>query len=263
MQRSALVLFTLSCALPLAAQDKPKQGPGYTDTPLIPGQEWRVHDATRPHPQVLAPLPAGEPVPVPTDAIVLFGGEAEDLAQWTGRGDKAGWKVEGDYMEVNGTGDVRTRAEFGDCQLHVEWCAPVVVKGDGQGRGNSGVFLMGRYEVQVLDSYDNVTYADGQAAALYGQAPPRVNVCRKPGEWQTYDIIFTAPRFADDGTLASPARITVIHNGVVVHANRDLLGTTNHKAAPAYTPHAPKGPLKLQDHGNPVRFRNIWVRPLD
>jgi hypothetical protein len=162
-------------------------------------------------------------------------------------------------MEVNGQGSIETRERFGDCQLHLEWAAPANVEGFGQDRGNSGVFLMGRYEVQVLDSRDNATYADGQAAALYGQTPPAVNASKAPGEWQTYDILFRAPRFAND-TLVSPALVTVIHNGVVVHHATAFHGATAHKQTGAYAAHAADGPIVLQDHGSPVRFRNIWVR---
>jgi hypothetical protein len=195
---------------------------------------------------------------------VLFGGT--DLAQWRdSKGQPSGWKVEDGCMVVppkgtSGGGDTVTRNEFGDCQLHVEWATPTPPTGASQGRGNSGVFF-GRYEIQVLDSYENVTYADGQAAALYGQYPPLVNACRKPGEWQTYDIIFIAPRFKD-GQLESPAYVSLFHNGVLVHHRTPLLGTTSHKALPKYTPHGPKVPIRLQDHGNPVRYRNIWVREL-
>lgn len=246
----------LLAAIPLAYQDP---SPGYRNTPRLP-DGWRVHDADRPRPPVVEPAPAGAPVPPPADATVLFDGR--DLDAWTGRGGKAQWLVADGAMQVNGTGDIQTRAEFGDCQLHVEWCAPPPNKGDGQGRGNSGVFLFGRYEVQVLDSWRNDTYADGQAASLYGQKPPLVNACRPPGEWQTYDIFFRAPRFAADGSVTSPARATVVHNGIVVQLDEALLGATAHRAVAAYAPHGDTGPIRLQDHGDPVRFRNLWIRSL-
>jgi len=171
------------------------------------------------------------------------------------------WKVEKGAMEVTRTGDIQTKDEFGDCQLHIEWVAPAEVKGDSQGRGNSGVFLMDRYEIQILDGYNNITYADGTTAAIYGQYPPLVNACRKPGEWQTYDIFFVAPRFKGE-ELLSPAYVTIIYNGVLVHHNQALMGQTGHKILASYKPHPPKGPTRLQDHGNPVRFRNIWIREL-
>jgi hypothetical protein len=223
---------------------------------------WRVHDATRPRPAAVDPGPAPvHPIQAPADAVMLFDGK--DLSKWTGRDDKAQWKVENGIVEVNRTGDIQTRDEFGDCQLHVEWCAPTPVKGESQGRGNSGIFFFGRYEVQVLDSYDNPTYADGQAAAVYGQQPPLINACRKPGEWQTYDIVFRAPRFADDGAVLSPATVTVIHNGILVQNATPYLGPSAHRSLPKYQKHGPKGPIRLQDHGDPVRFRNIWIRELD
>lgn len=237
------------------------QGPGYTDTPLLPSG-WHVHDSARPRPPVVDPGPAPtQPVKAPSDAIVLFDGT--NLDAFRGRDGEAKWKLVDGAMEGNRTGDLETKAQFGDCQLHVEWATPAVPKGDSQARGNSGVFFFARYELQVLDSYDNPTYADGQAAALYGQTPPMVNACRKPGEWQTYDVVFRAPRFAADGKLLEPARATVLHNGILVHLDQPLLGATEHRALAQYTPHAPKGPIKLQDHGDPVRFRNLWVRELD
>jgi hypothetical protein len=195
--------------------------------------------------------------------MVLFDGQG--LAKWISHdGGDVKWIVADNVLEVvPKTGDIRTREDFGDCHLHIEWATPAEVKGDGQGRGNSGVFLMGMYEIQVLDSYDNVTYADGQAAAIYGQYPPLVNASRKPGEWQTYDIFFVAPRFEGE-RLASPAYVTVIHNGILVHHHRAFLGPTGHKIIPAYdVPHGPKGPIRLQDHGDPVRYRNIWLRPTE
>lgn len=253
-------LHTLPVAALLTATTV-AQGPGYTDTPKLPGSGFRVHDAARKPPPVVDPGPAPQqPAPVPADAIVLFDGK--DLSAWTGNRGKAEWLVEGGAMQVNGTGDIQTKAEFGDFQLHVEWQSPAQVRGESQGRGNSGVFLSGRYEVQVLDSYDNPTYADGQAAAMYGQFPPLVNACRKPGEWQSYDIVFVAPRFDDQGKLLSPARVTVFHNGILVHHDRAYLGQTAHRSLPAYKAHGPKGPIRLQDHGDPVRFRNVWLREL-
>jgi len=230
--------------------------PGYDDTPQLPGVKWRVHDKARPRPPVVNPGSGAAP---PADATVLFDGT--DLKAWRGEKGDAGWRIVDGAMEVNGTGSLTTRAEFGDCQLHLEWMAPVKVEGESQGRGNSGVFLMGRYEIQVLDSFDNPTYADGQAAALYGQRPPDVNVCRKPGEWQSYDILFRGPRF-EGNALVKPAIVTVLHNGVAVHHAEPLLGATAHRTVGVYTPHGPKGPVVLQDHGNPVRFRNVWIRSL-
>ena len=226
-------------------------------------QQWKIHDPDRPLPPVVDPGPAGDPVPAPSDAIVLFDGK--DLSQWSdSKGQPARWKIENGYVEVvKKTGSIRTVRGFGDCQLHVEWSAPLPATGDGQGRGNSGVFLMDTYEVQVLDCYKNKTYADGMAAAVYGQYPPLVNACRPPGEWQIYDIVFHRPHFADDGSLIRPARMTVFHNDILVQNNVELTGPTAHKKRPPYKMHAEKLPISLQDHGNPVRFRNIWIRELE
>ncbi|MGC8746542.1 MAG: 3-keto-disaccharide hydrolase [Candidatus Saccharicenans sp.] len=223
---------------------------------------WAIHDPNRPLPSVVTPGPPLPPVPAPSDAIVIFDGN--NLLNWVdAKGQPARWKVEGDYMEVvPGTGNIQTKMGFGSCQLHIEWATPYPPKGSGQDRGNSGVFLMGLYEVQVLDSYENKTYADGMAGAIYGQYPPLVNACRKPGEWQTYDIIFFAPKFDRDGKLLEPARMTVFQNGILIHYNAELTGPTAHKARPPYKSHADRLPLMLQDHNHPVRFRNIWLREL-
>lgn len=258
-----LASFALLAAIgmPAIAEDapKPKKNLGYQDTPLVPGTNWHVHDGERPQPTVVTPgtfSSQDQPGKPPSDAIVLFDGT--NLDKWENKK----WKVENGYMEaVRGAGQQKSIDLFGDIQLHIEWTSPVEVKGDGQGRGNSGVFLMNIYEVQVLDCFENQTYPDGQAAALYGSYPPLVNACRKPGEWQTYDIIWECPKFEGD-KLAKPAYITVIHNGIVVHHRTEMKGRTNHKAAANYTPHGATGPIGMQDHGNPVRFRNIWVRPL-
>ena len=232
---------------------------GYDDTPLIRDSTYCVHDPKRPAPRVIAPAETvGQ---APADAVVLFDGS--DLSGWSkvGGGD-AGWKVEDGYMEdVPGTGDIQTNAHFGDVQYHLEFACPAEIKGESQGRGNSGVFLMGRYEVQVLDGYENPTYADGSTASVYGEYPPLVNACRPPGQWQTYDILWTAPRF-NGVDLVSPAYATVIHNGVVVHNHVELHGPTGHRDVYPYVAHAPKGPLRLQDHGDLVRFRTIWARPI-
>ncbi len=232
---------------------------GYTDTPIIPGQKWRVHDAERPRPPVIQPGTAStqnQPGQPPSDAIVLFDGK--DLSQWRNQN----WAIQDGAM-IASKGNNETTNQFGTCQLHIEWAAPAEVKGRSQGRGNSGIFLMGRYEIQVLDCYENETYADGQTAAIYGVHPPLVNACRKPGEWQTYDIIFEAPEFNEEKKMIRPATVTVFHNGVLVHYKREFLGPSGHRNVPPYVAHPPTGPLVLQDHGNPVRFRNIWVRPID
>lgn len=235
------------------------QNPGYDDTPHLPHAPYRVHDSARPAPRVVASGEwIGQP---PSDAVMLFDGS--NLDGWANKdGGPAQWKVEDGYMEVvAGTGDIHTRTEFGDCQLHLEWASPWQVYGDSQGRGNSGVFLMGRYEIQVLDCYNNPTYADGTTGAVYGQYPPLVNACRGAGQWQAYDIIWEAPRF-DGDQLVKPAYVTVLLNGIVLHHRVELIGATGHKNVGTYEPHPPVGPLKLQDHGNPVRFKNIWYRPL-
>jgi hypothetical protein len=208
-----------------------------------------------PKPKIVTPGEAGGP---PSDAIVLIDGK--DMSKWTGPADK--WKVQ-DGVVIAGGGDIQTKQSFGDCQLHVEWATPAKVEGSGQGRGNSGVFLMGLYEIQVLDSFENETYFDGQAGSVYKQHPPLVNASRKPGEWQTYDILFEAPRFDAQGKLTRPAYVTVLHNGIVVQNHFALTGQTSWDQKPAYKAHAAKLPLGLQFHGNPVRFRNLWVREVD
>ncbi|MGA4579663.1 3-keto-disaccharide hydrolase [Limisphaera sp. VF-2] len=219
-----------------------------------------------PGPSGRAAEPAGaarvvNPGPPPSDAIVLFDGK--NLDAWESeQGGPARWRIEdGAMVVVGGTGNIRTRRAFGDCQLHIEWATPEKIEGEGQGRGNSGVFLMGRYEVQILDSWQNPTYQNGQAGAVYGQAPPLVNASRPPGQWQTYDIIFRAPRRDGSGKVVRPATITVLHNGVLVQDHFEIRGST-YLERPQYEPHPDKLPLVLQDHGNPVRFRNIWIREL-
>ena len=229
------------------------------------GKQWEIHDLNRPQPPVIEPgsfSTQDQPGRPPSDAVVLFDGK--DMSSWRNvSGEPAKWKVERGYMEVvKGTGTIATRQGFGDCQVHVEWMAPAPAHGDGQERGNSGVFLMGVYEVQVLDSYLNKTYPDGQAAAVYGQYPPMVNASRPPGQWQSYDIVFHRPRFDRDGKLVRPTHMTLLHNGVLALDNVELTGPTAHRERPPYKAHADKLPLTLQDHGDPVRYRNIWIREL-
>jgi hypothetical protein len=236
---------------------------GYDDTPMQPNGKWHIHDGKRPQPKMVKPGGAANmsPIAAPQDATVLIGPGA-DLSAWQMmEGTPATWKMNSGVLET-GKGFIRTKAEFTDFQLHVEFATPSEVKGDSQGRGNSGVFLLGKFEIQVLDSYQNLTYPDGQASAMYGQYPPLVNASRGPGEWQVYDIVFTAPRFATAGRLEKPAVVSVLHNGIVVHNATPFWGPTAHKQIDSYTPDTAKGPISLQDHGNPVRYRNIWIRPL-
>src|SRR5262245_51429226 len=226
-------------------------------------QDWPIHSTERPQPKVIDPGPAQPSARPPSDAVVLFDGR--DLSRWrSDNGGPARWKVESGYIEaVWGSGSLVSADSFGDVQLHIEWAAPHPARGQGQERGNSGVFLMGRYEVQVLDSYHNTTYPDGQAGALYGQFPPLVNASRPPGEWQTYDIVFHAPHFDAAGKLLRAARVTVLHNNVLVQDNVELMGPTAHRQRPPYQAHTARLPISLQYHGNPVRYRNIWVRSLE
>ncbi|HYG23842.1 MAG TPA: DUF1080 domain-containing protein [Verrucomicrobiae bacterium] len=264
-----LVCLAAGAHCAIAAPAKPMETivngvAGFKDTPLIPNTQWHVHDPERPQPPVVKPasLVTEKPTAIPpSDAIVLFDGS--DLSKWRDKdGNAAAWKL-GDGGVTAAKGDIFTREEFGDVQLHLEFATPSVVKGTGQGRGNSGVFLMGRYEIQILDCYENLTYADGTIGAIYGQYPPLVNACRPPGQWQTYDILFTAPRFEANGTLKSPAYVTALLNGVLVQNHQSLMGPTGWRAVAKYTQHPATGPISLQDHGNPTRFRNIWVRRLE
>jgi hypothetical protein len=267
MYRNALYLVSVAAlyvTAGLVAQQK--KNPGYTDTAILPGQKWHVHDSERPHPNMVTP--GKVPGAPSSDAIVLFDGT--DLSHWMqhGRGAERGkeidaaWKVADGYFEcAPGTGSLITREKFGDVQLHIEWSEPTDIQGQDQDRGNSGVLLMDRYEIQVLDSWRNVTYADGQAASLYGQWPPLVNPIRPPGQWQLYDIVFEAPRF-DGEKLVRPAFATVFFNGVLVHHRKEILGTMVHRAVAKYTAHGLEEPLSLQDHGHKVRYRNVWIRRL-
>jgi len=255
----SLIAFVAACA---ASYPVIGQQPilGYDDTPLQPDGTWRIHDSKRPRPPIVTPGPFVSAAP-PADATVLLG-NGSDLSRWqTDDGKPVPWPMENGVLQT-GKGFIRTKAEFGDLQLHVEFATPSEVKGDSQGRGNSGVFLAGVFEIQVLDSFENPTYADGQAAAMYGQFPPLVNASRRPGEWQSYDIAFAAPKFSAAGQLTSPAIVTVHHNGVLVHSARAFWGPTQHRRIDPYVPSNARGPLRLQDHGNPVRYRNIWIREL-
>ena len=264
--RFRIMQVILLAAAGLSAQQAHRDG--YKDTPILPNQPWHVHDPDRPYPPEVTP--GATPGAPPSDAIVLFDGK--DLSQWQqrGRGAERGkmvdakWKVTGGYMEiVHGTGDLISRQSFGNCQLHVEWQEPEGIQGESQERGNSGVYIMSRYEIQVLDNYHSATYADGMAGAIYGQWPPLVNPSRKPGEWQTYDVVFDAPKF-DGDKVVSPAYETLFFNGVLVQDHRALNGPTEYKVVLPYKKHNPEEPLMLQDHSSsrPVRYRNIWIRKL-
>jgi hypothetical protein len=270
-----LAVAAAACAAAAFAQENiPEANRGYTDTPLVPGQKWHVHDPARPYPPKTTPGPKpGDP---PSDAIVLFDGK--DLSHWlpatqnmtTGIDIRAGapkWKVENGYMEiVPGTGDLATKEKFGNVQLHVEFALPATAAGTTTDRGNSGIYLQGRYELQIFDEWKNPIYADGQIGALYGQWPPLVNAGMKPGEWQTWDILFEAPVFdktkPDGGKVLKPAYLTAILNGVVVQNHTELLGPTVYRAAAKYIAQPAEDAILIQNHNSPVRFRNIWARRL-
>jgi len=262
VRRSALVVPVALGSIVIATVIA-QEGPDWNkDLPRQHKSKWLVSDSTRPEATVVKP--GAEPGAPPSDAIVLFDGK--DLSKWRkqGKDEPAGWKVENGYMEMTPTGTISTREKFGDMQLHIEWRAPTPPKGQSQGRGNSGIFFMDHYELQVLDSFNNKTYADGHAASVYAQHPPLVNACRPPGEWQTYDVVFRAPRFKGK-EVAEPGRLTVFHNGVLVQHNAEIYGNCTYRGLAQYTPHEPELPLTIQDHGDkqPVRFRNIWARKLD
>jgi hypothetical protein len=251
-----------------AAQGGGSAEAGFTDTPLVPGTPYHVHDPSRPRPAVVTP--AAQVGQAPSDATLLFDGT--DLSKWsavafgtaayTQSDAPAPWKVENGYFEVvPGTGGIATREKFGDVQVHLEWAAPASRRGNSQNRGNSGLFLMGLYEVQILDNHENATYADGTAGAIYGQWPPLVNPLRPAGEWQSYDVVFEAPRF-QGATLMKPAFVTVFINGVVVHNRKASMGPMVYRDVARYQPHPAEGPIGLQDHDHPVRYRNFWVRRL-
>lgn len=227
------------------------------DVPQPPKMVPEMTEFWEPEPKEVTPASGAS---APSDAIVLFNGK--DLSAWKAKngGGEADWKVK-DGTFIVGKGDISTKQEFQDFQLHIEWSAPDKVVGNGQGRGNSGIFLQDRYELQVLDSYQNRTYSNGQAGSIYKQHRPLVNVSQKPEEWNVYDVIYTAPRFKEDGTLFSPARVTVLHNGVLIQNNVEIKGLTEYIGLPQYKVHG-KGSISLQDHGNPVAYRNIWIREL-
>lgn len=247
-------------------EDRNAANTGYSDTPVIPGQKWKVHDISRPAPALVTPgAKLGD---APSDAVVLFNGK--DLSQWVtpGRGADKGkmvepkWTVKDGYMfSAAKSGDLVSKEKFGDSQIHVEWAVPAEIDGASQWRGNSGILIMSRYEIQVLDSWNNPTYADGQAGSIYGQWPPLKNASRKPGEWQAHDIVFEAPKWEGDKMVKAPY-VTVFHNGVLMHHRQEIIGPMAHRTVLKFEKHQAEEPLALQDHDTRTRFRNIWIRRL-
>lgn len=265
--KKPLILLTalLATGIALAADDDKPSPTGYSDTPLIPGTKWKVHDIDRPRPEAVTP--GAKPGAPPSDAVIIFDGTSTDTLlgkdKKTGEVTPCPWKIDNGELVVSG-GDCITKQEFASCQYHIEWMSSPETKGNSQKKGNAGTFFMDRYECQMLDCYNNPTYADGMTGAVYGQTPPLVNAVRQPGEWQVYDIIFTAPKL--DGTkVIEPAYVTTFVNGVCVQMHTAIIGPTQHRKATSYEGEFPaKAPIRLQDHHNepPVRMRNIWVRPL-
>jgi hypothetical protein len=276
MQTRSLLCFLFATCVVFRASAAPPEI--RTETREINGKSVKymfidgikVHETNpqkQPQPPIVTPKPYdADAAKAPADAIALFDGTAASLKNWTTtKGDPTTWKRVNGSLE-SGRGYVQSKGRFGSCQLHIEFATPSVAKGKGQGRGNSGVFLMGQYEIQVLDSYGNTTYPDGQCGALYGRAKPLVNASRKPGEWQTYDITFHRPLFDAKGAVTRRAKFHVIHNGEIIHDNLELSGGTGWQGSHAvseYRKHSDTGPLQMQDHGNPVRFRNIWIKELE
>jgi len=242
----AVVVFAMALAAGAASLAQEQPDPKLTEV-------WE------PVPPVVTP---GEGALPPSDAVVLFDGKS--LSQWQSvRGGEARWKVSDGCITVDtGKGDIQTKQGFGSCQLHIEFRCPAKVVGESQGRGNSGIFLQGQYELQVLDSYNNKTYSNGMVGSIYKQHIPLANAARKPGDWQTYDVVYAAPKFKGDGTVLSPAFVTVLHNGVLVLNHVEIKGGTAYRGQPKYAKHPDKAPLRLQDHRNPVGYRNIWIREL-
>ncbi len=250
-----MILVSLAFTAAAFADD-----PGYTDTPLIPGSTWHVHDQARPQPKIISPGTGDLGATPPSDALVLFDGK--NLDRWVrsdGKPIKGG--IDDGAFDIVKTGQIQTKEDFGDFQLHIEWRTPELKEGfDRMNQGNSGVFPMGIFEIQIIESQASYIYADGNAGAIYGQYPPSVNPARKPTEWQSFDLFFTAPKF-DGETLKSPAFATLLYNGVLVQNQRRILGSVRHRDVPGPYPIKEKGPLMLQDHHSPVEFRNIWIRP--
>ncbi len=258
MKRNFATFLTVFLAVPTLFAEEP----GYTDTPLIPGSTWRVHDQARPQPKIVPPGTGDIGVTPPGDAVVLFDGK--NLDPWIrSDGKPIGDGIKDGAFDIIKTGQLRTKAEFGDFQLHIEWRTPELKEGfDRMNQGNSGVFAMGCYEIQIIESQASYVYADGNAGAIYGQYPPLVNPARKPMEWQSFDMFFTAPKF-DGETLKSPPYLTLVYNGVVVQNHQKILGAVQHRLVPAPYPIKEKGPILLQNHHSSVEFRNIWIRPLE
>jgi len=259
MKKTSLTILLTILALSVSHGIMAEDAPGYTDGPFLPNSQWRVHDQARPQPKIVKPGTGDLGVTAPDDAIVLFDGTNFDAWLRTD-GQPIGDGIADGAFDIMKTGQLRTKEEFGDCQLHLEWVTPPGPE-DRMNWGNSGVFMMGLFELQILESGANFIYADGNAGAIYGQFPPLVNPARKPGQWQSFDIFFTAPKF-DDDMLLSPAYLTLVYNGVVVQNHQEILGTVSHRTLPGPYPAQEKGPIILQDHQSGVQFRNIWIRPI-